>query len=267
MYSRCIFSGLAGWVAIVFALVLSGCAYEGGTVAVAKDAAPPHDADLIKFLEALPDPVVKAESRSQRGNGPVYEVWGQAYRVMESATDFWQEGAAFWYGTKFHGRETSSGERYDLYQLTAAHRHLPLPTYVRVTNLANGRQTVVRVNDRGPFHSDRIIDLSYAAAVKLGFHNQGIGQVRIEVLEPEPPQQHFMVQAGAFTEFARAQDSHEELQVLTGVRGVVIQLPDDGFYRVRLGPVLAHEVQRLQAILEAADYGKPTLIPTAAPMN
>jgi len=91
MYSRCIFSGLAGWVAIVFALVLSGCAYEGGTVAVAKDAAPPHDADLIKFLEALPDPVVKAESRSQRGNGPVYEVWGQAYRVMESATDFWQE--------------------------------------------------------------------------------------------------------------------------------------------------------------------------------
>ena len=252
-------------------LVLSGCSLGGaGSPPPPKprqDAAPQHAPDVINRLQRLPDPVVQPEPLSRRGNGPVYTVWGKSYRVMDSATGFTQEGTASWYGTKFHGRETSSGEKFDVYKLTAAHKHLPLPSYVRVTNLANNRQTVVKVNDRGPFKGDRIIDLSYAAAVKLGFHDQGTSRVRIEVLSPEslsPAQQAetFMVQAGAFSEFARADRSHRELQELTGFRGVVVKVPTDGFYRVRLGPVTAEQLPRVQALLQAADYGKPKIIPT-----
>ncbi len=247
-------------------LSLSACAFQGALpVPEPKDAAPRTSQDLISRLERIPDPVVVDEPRSKRGNGPVYTVWGKSYRVMDSAEGFYQEGIASWYGTKFHGRSTSSGEPFDIYKLTAAHRHLPLPTYVRVTNLSNGRQTVVKVNDRGPFHGDRIIDLSYAAAVKLGFHDQGTSRVRIEVLEAEPPEQQFyMVQAGAFSEFERADRSQRELQELTGFRGVVVKIPTDGFYRVRLGPVAeGADLQRLQSLLQAADYGTPRLIPAA----
>ena len=188
---------------------------------------------------------------------------------MDTARGFYQEGLASWYGTKFHGRRTSSGEPYDIYKLTAAHRHLPLPTYVRVTNLANGKSTIVKVNDRGPFHSDRIIDLSYAAAVKLGFHQQGTSRVRIEVVEPAGQPDAFMVQAGAFSELDRADRSSAELEQLTGLRGVIVKIPTDGLYRVRLGPVAAgHELERIQALLLASRYGKPTLIPAnSAPRN
>jgi len=249
---------------IVGAALLVGCGYSGGAPVSKepKDAAPRHSSDVVGRLQRMPDPAVTDEGKSKRGNGPVYEVFGKSYRVMDSASGFWQEGTASWYGTKFHGRETSSGEPFDLYQLTAAHKHLPLPTYVRVTNLANGRQTIVRVNDRGPFHDDRIIDLSYAAAVKLGFHDKGTSRVRIEVVEAQKVPDTFMVQAGAFREFARADRSHKELQKLTGFRGVVVKIPTDGFYRVRLGPVPAQDVPRLQTLLQAADYGKPKLIPT-----
>lgn len=258
-------------VASATLLILGGCAMPGVNKSALpkprQDAAPLHSADLIGRLERLPDPVVRAEPLSKRGNGPVYTVWGKSYRVMDSAEGFWQEGTASWYGTKFHGRETSSGERFDVYKLTAAHKHLPLPTYVRVTNLANNRQTIVKVNDRGPFKGDRVIDLSYAAAVKLGFHDKGTSRVRLEVISPESltPQEKaetFMVQAGAFSEFKRADRSHRELQELTGFRGVVVKIPTDGFYRVRLGPVTAEQLPRLQSLLQAADYGKPKIIPT-----
>ena len=251
--------------ALASALLLSGCGYSGGVPPAPKprqDAAPSNSGEVLSRLQKLPDPVVEEVSRGKRGNGPVYTVWGKSYRVMDSANGFRQEGTASWYGTKFHGRETSSGEKFDIYKLTAAHKHLPLPTYVRVTNLANNRQTIVKVNDRGPFVDDRIIDLSYAAAVKLGFHDKGTSRVRIEVVAPDKLPQSFMVQAGAFSEFDRADRSHRELQELTGFRGVVVKIPTDGFYRVRLGPVPVTDVPRVQALLQAADYGKPRLIPT-----
>ena len=252
--------------AVLVVLLLTGCVYQSPGSSVPKDAAPRLSDDLISRLERIPDPQVQDEPRSKRGNGPVYTVLGKSYRVMDSARGFHQEGIASWYGTKFHGRDTSSGEPFDIYKLTAAHRHLPLPTYVKVTNLSNGKSTVVKVNDRGPFHSDRIIDLSYAAAVKLGFHNQGTSRVRIEVLEPERvAPQLYMVQAGAFSELERADRSQRELQELTGFRGVVVKIPTDNFYRVRLGPVAAGEdLERVQALLQAADYGKPRLIPTSS---
>ena len=254
-------------MATIFVLIsLAGCGYQSAIPPAPKpqqDAAPLNSEDVIARLQRLPDPTVVHEVKSKRGNGPVYTVWNKSYQVMETARGFHQEGLASWYGTKFHGRETSSGERFDIYKLTAAHRHLPLPTYVRVTNLSNGKQTIVKVNDRGPFHSDRIIDLSYAAAVKLGFHDQGTSRVRIEVVNPQDEPELFMLQAGAFREFSRADRSHRELQALTGYRGVVVKIPADGFYRVRLGPVPADQVSRLQALLQASDYGKPQIFPAS----
>jgi rare lipoprotein A len=153
-----------------------------------KDSAPEADRGpqgSHPELAALPDPVPRAEPNSRYGNHSPYVVFGKTYHVMDDARDYAATGTASWYGVKFQGRPTSSGEPYDMYELTAAHRSLPLPSYLRVTNLANGRSTVVRVNDRGPFHGGRIIDLSYAAAVKLDFANAGTARVHVELLQPE----------------------------------------------------------------------------------
>lgn len=148
----------------------------------------PGEADSVPAeipdVDAIPEPEVREEPRARTGNRD-YVVLGRRYRVMDDAEGYVEEGNASYYGKKFHGRRTSSSEVYDMYAFTAAHRTLPLPSYVRVTNLANGRSIIVRVNDRGPFHSDRIIDLSYAAAVKLGYRERGTARVRVEALTPE----------------------------------------------------------------------------------
>lgn len=123
-----------------------------------------------------------AEPYSPRGNRSPYQVFGQTYYVLPTAQGYQAEGTASWYGEQFHGLQTSNGEIYNMYALTAAHKNLPIPCYARITNLGNGRQVVVRVNDRGPFHEDRLIDLSYGAAVQLGFADAGLAQVRIEVI-------------------------------------------------------------------------------------
>jgi len=142
----------------------------------------PHDIDQISDAVPRDEPIHRATTRP-------YSVFGVRYTPMTSRTPFVQEGRASWYGRKFHGALTANGETYDMYAMSGAHKTLPLPSYVRVTNLANGRQVVVRVNDRGPFHSGRIIDLSYAAAYKLGYLSQGSTRVRIELVQPgdEPP--------------------------------------------------------------------------------
>ena len=138
----------------------------------------------IPDVDAIPEPVVRDEPRARTGNRD-YVVQGRKYRVLDDAEGYVEEGNASYYGNKFHGRRTSSSEVYDMYAFTAAHRTLPLPSYARVTNLANGRSVIVRINDRGPFHSNRIIDLSYAAAVKLGYRDRGTARVRVEALTPE----------------------------------------------------------------------------------
>lgn len=135
-------------------------------------------------LLATPDPEPKIEPYSTRGNKP-YVVFGKTYTPMTDNRPFKQRGVGSWYGKKFHGQKTSSGERYDMYQMTAAHPTLPIPSYARVTNLDNGVQVIVRVNDRGPFHSSRIIDLSYTAALKLGYLGKGSSQLEVERLLPD----------------------------------------------------------------------------------
>lgn len=134
-------------------------------------------------IERIPDAEPKVEPLNRRANNP-YTALGQSYVPDTSGRPYKAEGIASWYGRKFHGQRTSSGEPYDMYGMTAAHPTLPIPSYVRVTSLQSGKSVVVRVNDRGPFHSDRLIDLSYSAAYKLGLVRNGSGRVRVESIDP-----------------------------------------------------------------------------------
>ena len=138
----------------------------------------------VPDVDAIPEPQVTNEPRSNRGNHSPYTVLGKSYTVLDDAQGYSETGIASYYGKKFHRRQTSNGEVYDMYAFTAAHRTLPLPSFARVTNLDNGKSVIVRINDRGPFHSGRLIDLSYAAAVKLGYRDRGTAHVRVDALEP-----------------------------------------------------------------------------------
>lgn len=159
----------------------SAASSGGGRYAMSGDAYPLEPPDVSEVPDAQP----RVEPRSSAGNRSTYEVWGETYHVLPSANGYAKQGTASWYGEKFHGYATSNGEIYDMYKMSAAHRSLPLPTFARVTSLANGRSVIVRVNDRGPFHSDREIDLSYAAAARLGILDNGTGGVRVEAINPE----------------------------------------------------------------------------------
>ncbi|HWI23535.1 MAG TPA: septal ring lytic transglycosylase RlpA family protein [Lysobacter sp.] len=157
-----------------------------------RDSAPDDD---IPDVDLIPEPEVKAEPRSRYGNRD-YAVLGTPYRVLDRPDGYVEQGLASFYGRKFHGRRTSSLEVYDMYAFSAAHKTLPLPSFARVTNLANGKSVIVRVNDRGPFHPGRVIDLSYAAAVKLGVVRTGTARVEVRALTPGD--------AGTGTQFAQS---------------------------------------------------------------
>lgn len=161
-----------------FFIFLTGC----GTVHK-KDGPPSFYVDETKIPNAVPKP----EKLSKYGNKPSYVVFGKRYHVMSSSKNYEERGIASWYGTAFHSRHTSNGERYNMLAMTAAHKSLPLPTYVQVTNLRNGKQVIVKVNDRGPFESNRIIDLSYVAAKKLGMLGHGTAYVDVKAINPNHP--------------------------------------------------------------------------------
>jgi rare lipoprotein A len=173
---------------------------------------------------------------------------GKRYYVLPSAENFVERGVASWYGPTFHGNSTATGEAYDMYAMTAAHKTLPLPAYARVTNLKNGRSVVVRINDRGPFVANRIIDLSYTAAAKLDMIRDGTTLVEVRTLTPntpdvltrssESPPPELFVQAGAFADQNNAQRLAEKLRA-AGLANTFIASPPDGskLYRVRVGPV------------------------------
>ncbi|MBA4284437.1 MAG: septal ring lytic transglycosylase RlpA family protein [Xanthomonadaceae bacterium] len=144
---------------------------------------PPAADEIPPNLSAIPDAVPEPVERSKYGNPESYEVFGKRYEVLADARGFKERGHASWYGKKFHGRRTSSGEKYDMFAMSAAHKTLPIPTFARVTNLSNGKSVVVRVNDRGPFHDGRIVDLSYTAASKLDLIAHGSAEVELEVVD------------------------------------------------------------------------------------
>ncbi len=202
---------------------------------------PPGEQQLL----AVPDAVPRQEPRAKLGNPPFYDVLGQRYTVLPASRGYVERGVASWYGPDFHGIHTSTGERYDMYSMTAAHRTLPLPAYARVTNLRNGREVVVRINDRGPFKANRIVDLSYVAALRLDMVRDGTTLVEVRALEPDgaseappaPPPAVLYAQAGAFAVEENARRLGDRLAA-AGVANVRVEA-DAGrtLYRVRVGPI------------------------------
>ena len=225
--------------------------------------------DISKLVE----PVPRSEPKSRYGNKSPYSVLGKTYRVMPDAHDYVERGIASWYGNKFHGYMTSSLEPYDMYQFSAAHKSLPLPSYVRVTNLANGKSVVVRVNDRGPFHENRLIDLSYAAAVRIGVWPKGTALVEVRALnagELEPPpsadvsatatRSRIFVQLGAFADRNNAQAVLERIQRAGLGRASIIttRINDREINRVRIGPLATvSEADALVSRIEKLGFGVP----------
>ncbi|KTD50894.1 septal ring lytic transglycosylase RlpA family protein [Legionella quateirensis] len=196
---------------------------------IQQDGAPSQQKKL-----SFKEPVPANEPLSRYGNPSEYYVDGRAYKVMKSSSGYKTRGVASWYGTKFHKQRTSSGEPYNMYVMTAAHKTLPLPTYVKVKNLDNGRSAVVKVNDRGPFHADRVIDLSYAAALKLGVFPKGTANVEIETLKGPAGVAHYYLQAGAFSSEALAKKLKEKLVHITPSPVFIEHYQQH--YVVRVGP-------------------------------
>jgi rare lipoprotein A len=244
------------WLPLLLALLLTtGC---GSHKLPTGDYGPDQPVDVSH----IPDAVPRKAPRSRYGNPSSYTVLGKTYHVMEDATGFRQRGLASWYGLKFHGRRTSSGEPYDMYAMTAAHKTLPLPTWVRVTNQENGKSVVVKVNDRGPFHEGRIIDLSYTAAAKLGVLARGTAPVEIVALTTpgRPPfvtaaaGDHLTIsrptrnaasgylQAGAFSHIENARSLQRRLE---RAHNLPVEIRHDGeLHRVVVGPVSNADLQR-----------------------
>lgn len=221
----------------------AGDEYQATRYSQAQDAAPLRHIQPDEVQDAVPraDPILAVGNRSP------YTVNGVTYEILDNYRNYRERGTASWYGSKFHGHETSNGEIFDLYAASAAHKTLPLPTYARVTNLENGRSVVVRVNDRGPFHDDRLIDLSYAAAVKLGYMERGTAEVEVEVLNVagvddrrDAPGTHYrFLQLGAFGARDSAQRLQAELQgfLQAPVSVTTVEAAGQTLYRVRVGPV------------------------------
>lgn len=262
--------------------------YQASRYNIQQDRGPSQKLDPALIREVIP----LLEPRTMAGNKSPYTVNGSTYRVMQSEQGYRERGFASWYGEKFHGHKTSNGEIYDMFQLSAAHKSMPIPGYLRVTNLENKRSIVVRVNDRGPFHSDRVIDLSYAAAFMLGFDNKGTAMVEVEAIVPtlaaapraaapspvqiarepvpapvqiarEPvPASGLILQVGAFADLNSAEQLSTKLRQLTTrpvfIRSVVIDDSRQLVHRVRVGPIPdADEGARITASVVAADLGRP----------
>ncbi len=284
---------------VLLALLLTACSSTPPSRYSQKhDTAPPLKLDPERIRDAVPRPVlIKAA-----GNKSPYQVNGKQYRVMseQQASQYQQQGTASWYGTKFHGHLTSNGETYNMYRMSAAHKSLPIPCYVKVTNLDNGRTAIVRVNDRGPFHGDRIIDLSYAAATKLGYADKGVARVSIEIIDArrlqiasskkqsssnkqlrpvvsiEPTVVDAVVagsaaasasppylQAAAFSQLASAEALRQQL---LGLLDAPVTISSRSFnsltlHRVRIGPLDGlADAERIRQLLMLENLGKPHLV-------
>ncbi|WP_317931278.1 septal ring lytic transglycosylase RlpA family protein [Halioxenophilus sp. WMMB6] len=290
-----------GLVAAVVTLV--GCVNVGGGSSgdFSDRYSQKHDSypSEPKSVDHIPDAVPIPEPRTVAGNRSPYNVNGQTYRVLASEVGYSERGIASWYGEKFHGHATSNGEIYDMYGMTAAHKTLPIPSYVRVTNLDNQKSVIVRVNDRGPFHSDRLIDLTYAAAKKLGYVQTGTARVQVTAIDPVAWQREHagrlasvevttrapsnsgeapapaplysggyslpantFLQAGAFSSAQAAQDLRNRIAKI--INFPVQVNPPSGetpLYRVRIGPIADNlQASSIRALLIQQNFSAPHLV-------
>jgi len=249
-----------GLIVMLVMLVMAACARDVRTPSPEVDGPPPDrlDPSMIEIPQPRPEPP------SAYGNHSPYEVFGKTYHVKSTAEGYAERGIASWYGTKFHGRPTSSGEPYDMYRMTAAHRSLPLPTWAEVTRIDTGKTIIVRINDRGPFHSDRIIDLSWAAAVKLDMVDAGTAPVKVRAINfdespgvtPRPARVPVFVQVGAFSDRERARGIARELENagVGPIKTEPARTPGGSVWRVRVGPVDQVELAR-SLIEQVAELG------------
>ncbi|NTS75743.1 septal ring lytic transglycosylase RlpA family protein [Catenovulum sp. SM1970] len=234
-------------VTFLLCLLMAACSSTNNSrYALKQDIAP----DRVPTEQEMIDPIPKHLTPSRGGNKD-YRVLGKDYQVMQSADGFVERGIASWYGRKFHGHLTSNGEIYDMFAMTAAHKNLPLPTYVEVVNLDNGRKAIVRVNDRGPFHPGRIIDLSYSAATKLGVTQSGTANVEIRALA---------TQAGGFITLEQA-DDRTKLEQAAVAFNLLYQLPTQirqtaDNYQLLVGP-FSQEQELQQKIEQFQNSGYP----------
>lgn len=251
---------------IVIISSLLGACSSYSPYPVIRDSAPRHHVDISKVSDAVPKPV----EPSPYGNPDSYEVYGKRYHILESSEGYVERGTASWYGTKFHGRRTSSGEAYNMYAMTAAHKTLPIPSYARITHLRNGKSVIVKINDRGPFVNNRLIDLSYVAARKLGITANGTGPVEVKVITAAeststvataaPPvnavadanklasldpvtetASKLYLQVGLFKDRSNAEQLRQNLTQLPipGIHVATDRSQAEPLYRVRIGPLSA----------------------------
>lgn len=250
-----------------------------GRYSISQDRAPTRIVDLSIIPEVIPQPI----NRTMAGNRSPYTVLGKSYQVLPTEEGYNESGVASWYGEKFHGHKTSNGEVFDMYQVSAAHKSLPIPSFLRVTNLDNNRSIVVRVNDRGPFHGDRVIDLSYAAALKLGYADRGTARVQLESIVANgafrdrgvsattsaagnenlrvSSSSSKYLQVGAFSELSTAQEVSTKVEEITSlpvfIRTVNIS-KSRTLHRVRVGPISdSGQIQRVSESVVAANLGSP----------
>lgn len=260
---------LRGWLPIGLALLLlAGCS---SSPRISRHDGVGSHLPSAAEIARIPDATPKVEPLSTYGNPDSYVVFGKRYHTLKQSKGYSEKGIASWYGDKFHGQRTSSGDPYDMFAMTAAHKTLPLPCYARVTNLKNNRSVIVKINDRGPFHDNRLIDLSYTAAWKLGIIGEGTGLVEVTAIdpgaaeptpasEPEPPKRNrglpeLFLQVGAFGNSSNAdrlkQRIEEQLQVSVLIEEIAGSA--NPIYRVQVGPIASVELadhlsQRLDSL-------------------
>ena len=247
---------------------LAGCAsFRDDAPSIEPDSAP-SALNKPPWQDAVPhpDPILP------QGNRSPYEVNGESYTVLPTAKGYREQGIASWYGMKFQGRPTSNGETFDVFAASAAHRSLPIPSYVRVTNLSNDESVLLRVNDRGPFHSGRLIDVSYGAALQLGFAEQGTTAVLVESVDLEGVDDrrnllgaaYRFLQLGAYASEIAANQLAEEIREQWDYPVMVTAVDTEGarLHRVRVGPFSsADELEGARTRLIAADYPTPQRLP------
>ena len=274
------------WILIVPALILAGCSqqpqkdwdkadeYQRTRYSQDKDSMPTHGDKGVETADAIP----RHEPKTRAGNITPYKVFGKTYHVLPTEKGYKATGEASWYGMKFHGHKTSNGEVYDVNKMSAAHKTLPLPSYVKVTNLENGKSCVVRVNDRGPFKDSRLIDLSYAAAKKLDYINSGTARVKVEAITPKgmavsaptyianntkpsafKAKDKVFLQVGAYKDEQIAQKQYQYLAKAIDAP-LILKRSIDSYFRLFVGPIAHKKTDAITEALAQAGFPKPLLL-------
>lgn len=286
-------------ILITIAVVLTGCLnsnHRSNLESTDRDGPPRADVDISTIADAEP----RVEPITAAGNKDPYTINGITYRLLPTAKGYREVGVASWYGTYFHGKPTSNGEIYSMYGMTAAHKTLPIPVYVKVRNLANNSSVIVRVNDRGPFHGNRLIDLSYVAAKKLGYAEKGTAEVEVTVIDPdtylankadssvirmpplavlnkslpEPTEQvsdeRPFLQVGAYLSYPSAERTRQQTLELTSypviIRETVHPTEGKALFKVFVGPVVDQlKLKELGEKLVTQGYFQPFIVFHKAP--